>query len=300
VTASGTAAFTASASGAPSPTVQWQFSSDDGVTWQDATGTYSTSATYAFTAWSPESGYEYRAVFTNSVGSATTNAVTLTVKPTVSGNWSGYVDSGGTFTAVSGDWTVPAVTCAAGENAYSSAWIGIDGDPSSTVEQDGTESDCLNGTPSYDAWYEMYGDSAVNNGSEVELSTTTYPVSPGDAMSASVSVADGTWTLEIADSTQGWNFSTAIASPSPAPAQSSAEWIVERPEICLVRCSLTSLADFGTVTFTDAMTTEGGTSGPLAAFSAAAIEMESGSTVLALPGSLDPTGENFTDTWKAI
>ncbi len=244
-------------------------------------------------------------MFTNSVGSATTNAVTLTVKPTVSGNWSGYVDSGGTFTAVSGDWTVPAVTCAAGENAYSSAWIGIDGDPSSTVEQDGTESDCLNGTPSYDAWYEMYGDPAVNGGDEVVLSpASTYPVYPGDAMSASVkvakSVAGSTWTLEITDSTEGWTYSTAIASPSPAPAQSSAEWIVERPEICLVKCSPTSLADFGTVTFTNAMTTENGTSGPLAAFSAAAIEMESGSTVLALPGSLDPTGENFTDTWKAI
>ena len=47
------------------------------------------------------------------------------------------------------------------------------------------------------------------------------------------------------------------------------------------------------------MPTEGPPRGPLAAFSASAIEMEAGSAVLALPGSLDPTGENFTDTWKA-
>ena len=44
-----------------------------------------------------------------------------------------------------------------------------------------------------------------------------------------VTVTAGTWTLAIANKTAGWSFSIALASPTPAPAQSSAEWIVEDP-----------------------------------------------------------------------
>ena len=43
--------------------------------------------------------------------------LTLTVDPTTSYNWSGYVDTGGTFTSVSGDWTVPTVNCASGQDS---------------------------------------------------------------------------------------------------------------------------------------------------------------------------------------
>jgi hypothetical protein len=291
------ASFSAAASGTPAPTVQWQVSSNRGNTWQDVTG--ATSTTYSFTAWSSQNGYEYQAAFTNSVGNATTNPATLTVEPSQSSNWSGYVDTGGTFSSVSGDWTVPTVTCATRQTEYSAAWIGIDGDSSSTVEQDGTESDCDNGTPSYYAWYEMYGDSAESDGDEVELPD---PVSPGDQMSATVSVTGDEWTLAITDlsSSHGWIFSTDITFSGAV--QSSAEWIVERPEICYRSgCSLTSLASFGSVTFTGGTTTEDGASGPISAFSPSAMEMVSSSvaTVLAAPGSLDSTGEGFTDEWEA-
>jgi peptidase A4-like protein/Ig-like domain-containing protein len=301
VAAGSPASFSAAASGSPTPTVQWQFSTDGGKSWSNVTG--ATSTTYSFTTATTENGYEYEAVFTNSSGSATTNAATLTVTaaPEQSSNWSGYADTGSGFSAVSGSWVVPTVSCSSG-NSYSAHWIGIDGATSSTVEQDGTEADCSGGSGSYDAWYEMYGDSAVNSGYEVELSPSSYTVFPGDAISASVSVVSGSWTLAISDSgsashPHSWNFSTNIAFSGAA--QSSAEWIVERPDICnIFFCSLATLANFGTVTFTNASATENGTPGSISTWSNAAIEMVNGSTPIAVPGSLDPTGKIFTDTYE--
>jgi len=45
---------------------------------------------------------------------------------------------------------------------------------------------CIAGSPYYGAWYETYGESAVNNGYEVQLSASSYPVFPGDSMTASI------------------------------------------------------------------------------------------------------------------
>ncbi len=302
VAAGSTASFSAAASGSPTPTVQWQFSADGGTSWSNISGATSTTYSFTTTIYS-ENGYEYEAVFTNSSGSATTNAATLTVTaaPAQSSNWSGYADTGSGFSAVSGSWTVPTVSCTEG-SSYSAHWIGIDGATSSTVEQDGTEADCVAGSGSYDAWYEMYGDSAVNSGNEVELSPSSYPVFPGDEISASVSVVGGTWTLAISDSgsasqLHSWSFSTNIVFSGAA--QSSAEWIVERPDICnALSCSLATLANFGTVTFTNAAATENGIPGSVSTWSNAAIEMLNGSTPIAVPGSLDPTGSIFTDTYE--
>jgi hypothetical protein len=78
VTDGQTASFTAAASGNPTPTVQWQRSTDGGSTWSDISG--ATSPTYSFTAAFAQNGYKYRAVFTNSLGSTPTNAATLTVQ----------------------------------------------------------------------------------------------------------------------------------------------------------------------------------------------------------------------------
>ncbi len=72
------AVFEAAASGYPAPTVQWERSTDGGSAWapiEDATSTTLTITSTSFT----ENGYQYRAVFTNAAGSATTAAATLTV-----------------------------------------------------------------------------------------------------------------------------------------------------------------------------------------------------------------------------
>ena len=69
-----TATFTAAASG--SPTVQWQVALD-GVNWANITS--ATSTTYARTNCQDVDAGLFRAVFTNSDGTATTNAVGLSV-----------------------------------------------------------------------------------------------------------------------------------------------------------------------------------------------------------------------------
>jgi hypothetical protein len=72
-----TATFAASASGDPAPTVKWQLSLD-GIAWADVAG--ATGASYTTGAvTSADSGHGFRAVFTNSVSSATTNPAVLTV-----------------------------------------------------------------------------------------------------------------------------------------------------------------------------------------------------------------------------
>jgi len=77
VTAGQTATFTAAATGSPTPTVQWQVSTDGGATFSNVSG--ATSTTLSFATASSQNGYQYRVVFTNAAGTATTTAATLTV-----------------------------------------------------------------------------------------------------------------------------------------------------------------------------------------------------------------------------
>ncbi|MGE3621734.1 MAG: hypothetical protein AB7L84_14855, partial [Acidimicrobiia bacterium] len=73
------AVFTAAATGDPAPTVQWE-SSDDGETWSPIAGATATTLTLAGVT-VEQSGIQYRAVFTNAAGSATSEVATLTVDP---------------------------------------------------------------------------------------------------------------------------------------------------------------------------------------------------------------------------
>jgi hypothetical protein len=73
---SGTVTFTAAASGSPAPTVQWQVSTNGGASFSDIPGATSTSLNVTV---SPAvNGNQYRAVFTNGCGTATTTAAILT------------------------------------------------------------------------------------------------------------------------------------------------------------------------------------------------------------------------------
>jgi hypothetical protein len=180
-------------------------------------------------------------------------------------NWSGYaVESGSQFTDVKGTWVEPKLTCFSFGARYSSFWAGIDGYASQSVEQLGTDADC-NGflRPSYYAWYEMYPAGSVS------ISTTQYPVKPGDTLTGEVTVSGSTYTLSL-QSSRGWTFTTS--QTGSGLADSSAELIAESPEICsLIFCSTAQLPNFGTVPFTgvqaatgaadsgfDAFTTNGG------------------------------------------
>jgi autotransporter passenger strand-loop-strand repeat protein len=94
-----TVTFSASATGSPTPTVQWQVSTGGAFT--DIPG--ATSTTYSFTATASLNGSQYRAVFTNSAGQAVTSAATLTTT-------SGIVIGAGQELDVGAGQTVTGVT----------------------------------------------------------------------------------------------------------------------------------------------------------------------------------------------
>jgi beta-glucosidase len=77
VSVGGMVTLTAAAAGSPLPTVAWQVSTDGGTSWTAVPG--ATSTTYTFTAKGSDNGAQYRAVFSNDLGDAVTNAAKVTV-----------------------------------------------------------------------------------------------------------------------------------------------------------------------------------------------------------------------------
>jgi len=153
-------------------------------------------------------------------------------------NWSGYAATTGTYTSVSASWVQPTGTCSRGDH-YAAFWVGLDGYSSSTVEQTGSEVDCVGRTAQYYAWYEMYPGPSEN-----------YPntVKAGDHFSASVTyIGNNRYTVTISDSTQHWTQTTTQALAGAA--RSSAEVIVEAP-CCTFSGGILPLTDFGTMSFT--------------------------------------------------
>lgn len=205
-------------------------------------------------------------------------------------NWSGYAVTGGNgaYTDVKGSWVEPSVTCGSRQTAYSSFWVGLDGYTSNSVEQLGTDSDCSRGHPTYYGWYEMYPNPSY------ELSPSSYPVSPGDTLTAEVHYnGNGTYTLSMSSS-RGWNFST---TQSGSFNNSSAEWIAEAPSSCRTTCSVLPLANFGTMNFSNS-TANGATIGSYGSSVWVEITMTtSGGTVKAQPSGLNGSGNGFSDTW---
>src|SRR5580693_434787 len=156
-------------------------------------------------------------------------------------NWSGFaVTSSKKFTYAQSRFVQPTLTCPGDHaNEWSSNWVGLDGFNNTTVEQDGTAAHCggkTNTTPVYKAWYEMYPAGSVN----------VFTVSPGDTINTSVSFSNGKFTLTVSDLTSGK--SATHTAKCASCVRTSAEWIVERPELCTsaTNCFLAHLADFGT------------------------------------------------------
>jgi len=113
--------------------------------------------------------------------------------------------------------------------------VGIDGYTSTTVEQIGTDSDCVNGSPVYYAWYEMYPKSLV----QVDL-----PVNPGDSFTGLVRLnSSGAFVLKLTNKTTGDSFRTTQTRKSAR--RTSVEWIMEGPSSGL-------LSNFGSVPFSAA------------------------------------------------
>jgi hypothetical protein len=212
---------------------------------------------------------------------ATAARTGATKNGTTSTNWSGYVVTGGTgaFNSVSSSWTEPSASCSGGTQ-YAAFWVGLDGYNSSSVEQTGTDSDCSGGSPDYYGWYEMYPADPVY---------FTNPVSPGDSMSAAVTVSGTSYTLTLTDSTQGW---TQTENETGSFSNSSAEVITEAPSS---ESGPLPLADFGTINYS--ASSANGTS--LGSQNPTSITMvgSSGDQLDSTSG-IDGSG-GFSNTWQA-
>jgi len=77
VCAGSSVSFAASVSGSPTPTAQWQVSTDGGATYVNIAG--ATSPTYTFTASLSDNGKRFRVSFTNPCGNAVSDAASLVV-----------------------------------------------------------------------------------------------------------------------------------------------------------------------------------------------------------------------------
>jgi len=200
---------------------------------------------------------------------------------TTSTNWSGYDATGGGFASVAATWTVPTVKPSL-TDAYSSFWVGLDGDGSGTVEQLGTDSDSVGGAAVYEVWYEMYPHWPKY---------VAMTIKPGDTMTASVTAAaSGAFTLSITDKTTGQSFT--VTEKMKRAKRYSAEVIAEAPW----SGGVLPLANFGSVGFTGCTFN----AKPIRAFNWNKIDMVENGVTKDVTGPLDNTGTAFTITWKHL
>jgi len=249
-------------------------------------------------------------------------------------NWSGYAVTGanGSVTDVKASWVVPSVnnTCSSVPNGYAAFWTGIDGWNSNTVEQIGTDSDCVNlegtktGTPTYYAWFEFYPQDAylIGNYNSRTGACESDCVAPLDVISAEVKFTSSgssgprrrssqVFTVIIADETKGWSFTTSSAVPGAQ--ESSAEWIAEAPYGCNTASGYCDLSNFGIADYGEefapvsntvtASATIGGVTNALGSFAnveqAIMVNYPSGSSVMAQPAPLQDNGTSFPDDWMS-
>jgi hypothetical protein len=202
-------------------------------------------------------------------------------------NWSGYADTGSSFSTVTGSWTEPTATCSSRTTSLAAFWVGIDGYSSDSVEQDGTLVECYRGTAYYYTWWEMYPTN--------DIQVVGETLRPGDSISASVVRSGTSYTLKVTDSTHTANSFSTTQTCSDC-ANSSAEWIAEAPSSST---GVEPLSDFGTFTLSGATVTEGSTSGVISSFTDDEITMvDSSGRVEAQPGALNSSGNGFSVAWE--
>jgi hypothetical protein len=202
--------------------------------------------------------------------------------------WSGYMAASDVtnrspvVSSVSASWVVPEVNPS--ENfMFSGMWVGIGGYGEETLIQTGTEQEYFNGKPVYYAWYELLPDYLVQ--------IPRIRVQPGDKITAYISLVNGTestWSITLSDVTRDEHFEKNVVYNS---SRLSAEWIVERPK---VNDTVSTLADFGTATFTDCKATVDGVTGVIGNFSYAQLVMHDGDTPLVSVSPLNGDASGFT------
>jgi hypothetical protein len=203
-------------------------------------------------------------------------------------NWSGYADTGSSFSAVSATWTEPTPSCSGRTTSLAAFWVGIDGFTSNSVEQDGTLIECSRGSAFQFTWWEMYPTNAVQVVGE--------SLAAGDAITASVVRTGTSYALKVTDSTHTANsFTTTQTCSASSCVDSSAEWIAEAPS---GSSGVEPLAKFSTWTDANSKVTEGSTAGVISSFTDDEITMNTSSGATeAQPSALNSAGNGFTVTW---
>jgi Peptidase A4 family/PASTA domain len=174
-------------------------------------------------------------------------------------NWSGYVTPEKTgaaaYKATSTTFTVPAsITCTSTDTA-SSFWAGLDGYADGTVEQDGVEADCTDGSLALYAWVETFPapeEEIVSGATE-----TPAPVQPGDVVVSTVTEdSPSEYTFAMDDETQGWSVDAGMAMPTGSKGEGqTSEVITEATTECNSDgsdCAIMPLTNFGKVAYTRA------------------------------------------------
>lgn len=205
-------------------------------------------------------------------------------------NWAGYAVDVQDVTLVHAAWTVPAVKRTSG-NTYSSSWIGIGGTKSETLIQAGTAQEFENGQAVYYAWVEVLPQAAE------QIASADLRVRPGDKVGVTIRNMSGDrWEIKIENASSG---QSVVRSLTYASCKCSAEWIEEQPTIISPSGeTLATLANFGTVTFSDAYAKVGGTTVSLAKLNVVAVNlMSEAKAVISTPGDLSESGNHFKITY---
>ena len=210
-----------------------------------------------------------------------TGTPTAAADVSTSSNWSGYSATGGSFTSVTGTWTVPTVATTTG--GADATWVGIGGITSNDLIQAGTQASVSNGEVAYDAWIEMLPASSK----PVSLS-----VNPGDSVTVSITQKSALdWAISMKNNTTGGAYNTTVQYRS---SNSSAEWVQEAPS---VNRGTVPLDDFGTLKIDEESAVRDGNTFELDALGAQAITMVNGARqALAVPSVIATDGTSFSVT----
>jgi Peptidase A4 family len=201
-------------------------------------GQLNTSAATSYVAGAASNKVPLETAITGAMGPAATGRALAAPAPsaqeeTTSSNWSGYVETNGPFTAITGTFVVPSVTqYVAGSTV--SEWVGVDGWGNRSLIQAGVnEVPQSSGGVLVEPWWEVLP--------ARQKDATGVVVAVGDSVTVTIGKVSGSmWDIKLTDGTNGDVFST---DKDYAGQLSSAEWIVEANEQADGR--VTQLAPYG-------------------------------------------------------
>lgn len=198
-------------------------------------------------------------------------------------NWAGYAATNGTYTAVTGTWSVPHFA-SDGSFGVDATWVGIGGVHSRDLIQAGTQQTVSGlGRTRYEAWIEL-----------LPRSSRAVPltVHPGDSVTVSLSEqTTDSWLIDFLNNTTGQTYQVTVPYQS---SHSSVEWVEEAPSSGRGGGVL-PLDNFGSVDFSAASAVQDGQTVTIAAARARAITMlGSADQPLAVPSPLSADGAGFT------